>query len=552
MIPPYFKSLFPLAVFLFLTGIAVALWQDMNSRKRELVIRHTETSAEQVRIRIEGLMNARMASLRLLVERWVERTPPDFTRKRFLQFAEAIYTNYPGFFGINWVDPEGVIRWVFPEEDNARAIGQRIYVNGNALHQEISEKTLQAKGLVATRCADLLQGGVGFDTFWPLVCEGRIQGYLNGVFQVKRIMDTCLAKDMLKDFQVWVYEGDRPVYTSGAQIRQSRPGEGLRAIQEIGFPGKKWLLKLEPSVALYQVGTVRNLPFLIFGIGISAFISLLLYFLIRRMELYREARDNALHEVTERRRAEEALRENEKKLEALVSEVAAKNAELETFVYTVSHDLKTPLVTVEGFAGALSEDFGEKLSEKGKKYLDYITDASHKMEDLINDLLELSRIGRVRETMEEVPFLAIVEEALSEVEHKIKERNIQVDVRRDFPYVYGERKRLVQVVENLLSNAVKYVGNDHPSPLIEVGVDEKDDQNIFFVRDNGIGIEERFFERIFQVFERLPAAKKLAEGTGIGLATAKRIIENHGGRIWVSSVPEKGSTFYFTIGRKEF
>ncbi len=113
--------------------------------------------------------------------------------------------------------------------------------------------------------------------------------------------------------------------------------------------------------------------------------------------------------------------------------------------------------------------------------------------------------------------------------------------------VYGEKKRLVQLMENLLSNAVKYVGKENPSPRIELGVQARDGRKVFFVRDNGIGIEKIYFEKIFEVFQRLPPAKKIEEGTGIGLAIVKRIVEHHGGRIWLESEPGQGTTFFFTL-----
>jgi signal transduction histidine kinase len=269
------------------------------------------------------------------------------------------------------------------------------------------------------------------------------------------------------------------------------------------------------------------------------------------MQMYRQARDHALQEVTEQKRAEAALKENEKKLEALLAELAAKNAELKTFVYSVSHDLKTPIVTIEGFIGALREDFGNLISKDGEKYLDYIGDAARKMELLINDLLELSRIGRLTVKKTEFPFADLISEVLKTLQPRIEERGIQVNVDEKLPLVYGEKKRLVQIMENLVSNAVKYLGKENPCPRIEVGVRENDDQKVFFVRDNGIGIEERYFEKIFEVFQRLPAAKKIGEGTGIGLAIVKRIIEHHGGRVWLESDLGKGTTFFFTLKDKE-
>jgi len=514
-------------------------------------MRHMETSSDQIRIRVQGLMRARMASLALLADRWVERTPPDFSQKRFLEFAEDFYTHHRGFSGINWIDPQGIVRWVYPGESNEHFIGNSAFEHLNSWTQDTSQKTGTSLKYLATPCEDLVQGGLGFHTFWPLVYTGRVQGYLNGVFQVKQVMDICLAENILTEFWISIYEADRLIYTNEEQGHSNAEKHNLHVLQEIRFPGKTWKLKLFPNAALYPPKVIRNPGLLAFGMFISAMLSLVLYFLIHRMQMYRKARDYAFHEVGERKLAQEALKKNEKKLEALLKELADKNAELETFVFSVSHDLKTPIVTIEGFMGALREDFGNLIPEDCERYLNYIGDATRKMDTLINDLLELSRIGRLTVKKTEFPFAELMEEVIAGLKPRIKAKNVQVIVSKGLPLVYGEKKRLIQVMENLLSNAIKYIGKENPSPRIEVGVREQDDQKVIFVKDNGIGIEEIYFEKIFQVFQRLPSAKRIEEGTGIGLAIVKRIIEYHGGRVWVESEPGEGATFFFTLKNKE-
>jgi signal transduction histidine kinase len=547
----HLKFFSPIAAFLIFGSGAILLWQNQNKHEQQLVVRHMETSSEQIRIRVEGLMRVRMASLELLADRWVERTPPDFSQRRFLEFAENFYTHYPGFSGINWIDPQGIVRWVFPMESNEGFIGNRIseYL-GPAMRDTFQEAGKHHK-FVATPCTELIQKGLGFHTFWPLVYSGRVQGYLNGVFGVQRVMDICLAKNILTEFWIRIYEADRQIYTNEDQGSSNPEKHNLQVLREIRFPGKIWQLELSPKAVLYPPRVVRNPGLMVFGIVISAILSLLLYFLIHRMQMYRQARDYALHEVSERKRAQEALKRNEKKLQALVKELAAKNAELETFVFSVSHDLKTPIVTIEGFMGALREDFGNLIPEDCEKYLNYIGDATQKMELLINDLLELSRIGRLRVKKTEFSLADLMEEVIAGLQPQIEARGIQVTVMQDLPLVYGEKKRLVQVMENLLSNAIKYIGNENPSPRIEVGAREQDDQKVVFVRDNGIGIERTYFDKIFQVFQRLPAAKKIGQGTGVGLAIVKRVIEYHGGSVWLESEPGKGTTFFFTLRNKE-
>lgn len=546
----HLKKWAPFFAFLIFSGVAVLLWQSQNRHERELILRHTETSSEQIRIRIEGLMNARMASLESLAERWVERVPPDFSQNRFLDFAEVFYSHYPGFMGIHWIDPKGVVRWVFPKNSNERIIDTPIFDPQDSRgHKKFH--ILHTDQNIITPCMELIQGGFGYNTFLPLVYSGKIQGYLNGVFQVKRIMDICLAEDIFEDFWVRLYEADRLIYTNEQQSDVNLKRNGLRVVREIQFPGKIWKLDLVPKAITYPSGMGWKVSVLIFGLVVSAILSLLLHLLLERMQMYRQARDQALQEVSERKRTEKALIENEKKLEAALTELADKNTELETFVYTVSHDLKTPIVTIEGFIGALREDFGGLIHENAEKYLDYMSDASRKMDLLINDLLYLSRIGRLPERKIEFSFDDLMKDVLKTLQPLIDENDITLNVEKGFPLIYGEMERLGQVMENLLSNAVKYIGKENPSPRIDVGVMEQDHHKVFFVRDNGIGIEKQYHEKIFEIFQRLPSGKKIGEGTGVGLTIVKRIIEHHGGEIWLDSELGKGTTFFFTLKDKE-
>ena len=232
--------------------------------------------------------------------------------------------------------------------------------------------------------------------------------------------------------------------------------------------------------------------------------------------------------------------------EALIRELENKNAELERFTYTVSHDLKSPLVTIRGFLGYLAQDV--KIGDEARIQDDIrrIENSTDKMNHLLVDLLHLSRIGRLINPPETIPFEAIVREALELVQGRIRERNVKVHVHPNLPTIYGDRERLVEVLLNLIDNAVKFLG-DQPNPLIEIGFRNDQPEMVFFVRDNGIGIPSEFQERVFGLFNRL---NQNIEGTGVGLALVKRIIEVHGGRIWIESGGERtGATFSFTLSK---
>ena len=244
----------------------------------------------------------------------------------------------------------------------------------------------------------------------------------------------------------------------------------------------------------------------------------------------------------EKKVQELAVREQER--ETLIGELEAKNAELERFTYTVSHDLKSPLITIRGFLGFLQEDATNGNVQRLKSDIAYITAATEKMQWLLNDLLELSRIGRLMNSPEEIDFDEIVREALEMVSGRLNAQKVQVKIAADRHLLYGDRQRLREVFENLLDNAIKYL-HSQPAPEIKVGIRSVGDEVIYYVQDNGIGVAPQYQEKIFGLFEKLDPA---VEGTGVGLAIVKRIIEIHGGRIWLESKGIGcGSTFCFTL-----
>lgn len=247
----------------------------------------------------------------------------------------------------------------------------------------------------------------------------------------------------------------------------------------------------------------------------------------------------------ENTRLNEALQSELGNRQTFIDELEIKNAELERFTYTVSHDLKSPLVTISGFLGYLEQDALTGNIERVKSGIKRITTAATKMQALLNDLLELSRVGRIMNKPEDVSFNEIVNEAIDHVHGQLEKLDAVIESQSEYPVVHGDKVRLVEVVQNLIENALKY-STPKTKPHIEISTNEYDSNGypIFFVRDNGIGIEEQYHENIFGLFNKLDAQ---SEGTGIGLSLVKRIIEVHNGRIWVRSEKGKGATFYFTL-----
>ncbi len=231
--------------------------------------------------------------------------------------------------------------------------------------------------------------------------------------------------------------------------------------------------------------------------------------------------------------------------EQLISELTLSNTELARINYTVSHDLKNPLVTIKNFLGLVRRDAASGSFERLEHDIGRISAAADKMDRLLEDLLELSRVGRPVDSPRDVEMAEVVSASLDQLRGPIAERGVLVTVSSGLPVVRGDRARLVELVRNLVDNAVRYLG-DQVAPAIEIGCRQEGAEDLLlYVRDNGMGIDAPYQRKVFGLFERLETG---TEGTGVGLALAKQIVAVHGGRIWVESEGSgRGSTFFFTL-----
>ncbi|GAX34642.1 sensor histidine kinase [Nodularia sp. NIES-3585] len=227
-------------------------------------------------------------------------------------------------------------------------------------------------------------------------------------------------------------------------------------------------------------------------------------------------------------------------------ELERSNNELDAFAYIASHDLKEPLRGIHNYSNFLIEDYGETINEEGKKKLKTLIRLTQRMEDLIDSLLHFSRLGRVDLSMQPTDLNHVVHSSLDLLSARIDEMKVDIQIPRPLPTVYCDRIQVGEVFNNLITNSIKY--NDKAEKWIEIGyIDEPPLPITFYVRDNGIGIRDKHFEAIFRIFKRLHGPSKYGGGTGAGLTIAKKIVERHGGKIWVDSTYGEGSTFYFTL-----
>jgi PAS domain S-box-containing protein len=251
------------------------------------------------------------------------------------------------------------------------------------------------------------------------------------------------------------------------------------------------------------------------------------------------------NDITERKRTEREIRKLNEDLEKRTSELQASNQELEAFAYSISHDLRAPLRHMVGYTELLQKNVSSSLDEKNRRYMTMILDSAKRMGNLIDDLLAYSRIGRAETRKTVVSLEQLVKEAVHEVQPESDGRNIAWTIGA-LPELYGDRSMLRLALVNLISNAAKFTRN-RPQAEIEIGcADAKENETVVFIRDNGVGFDMKYVNKLFGVFQRLHQAEAF-EGTGIGLATVQRIIHRHGGRVWAEGLVGKGATFYFSV-----
>ncbi len=243
--------------------------------------------------------------------------------------------------------------------------------------------------------------------------------------------------------------------------------------------------------------------------------------------------------------ANKKLEKLNRELEQTVEKLTAANIELADFAHIAAHDLKAPLRAIGSLAGMIVEDYRDKLDENGQKQLNLLTQRTERMSSLINGILKYSEVGQLSNGQEQVDLNQVVEDTILNI---APPENIEIKVENTLPTIISERTHMLQLFQNLLSNAIKYM--DKPQGLVKIGCVEEDDFWKFYVSDNGPGIEEKYYDRIFTIFQTLKRRDEV-EGTGIGLTMVKKIVTLYNGKIWVESKVGHGSTFFFTLPKQK-
>jgi light-regulated signal transduction histidine kinase (bacteriophytochrome) len=323
-----------------------------------------------------------------------------------------------------------------------------------------------------------------------------------------------------------------------AGLRQARAMTGApEPVYNINLGG----LHLHLSAGVFGIGVMFSLAALVL-------IAVLLTLVSRARKMRAEAASRklsgAIEEITKLEKAEKALAQERRDLGRANAELTTANKELESFSYSVSHDLRAPLRSIDGFSQALLEDYADKLEPTGQDQLRRVRAAAQRMSLLIDDMLELSRLTRIPMRREALDLSAIAESIAEELREAEPARQVKFLIEANLTAA-GDLRLLRAAMENLFRNSWKFT-SAHPSARIEFGKASVNGKNRFFVRDDGAGFDSRYATRLFGAFQRLHTEAEFP-GTGVGLATVQRIIHRHGGEIWAEGEIEKGATFYFTL-----
>lgn len=532
---------FPLIILAAGIILTVGIWDFTNRVHSEQILKLTQHQADQVRLQLVNHFASEFTFLPRFAA-MISGNKGELSEP-FRKYWNSVFSENPGIIGIQFIDAKTSMPiWSQTPSDQNEKFFNQIFSSRIAASKEwheLKQKSADRDKIVISTPMDLNPETSEPDWFvyslYPVRDNaGAVQGYLVQYLNIKIFLDSFFKAQNLVFYHYLVSHRWEILHSDlkfWKGVSEDRP---FKVMRQIEVADKDWYVNIWPREE-YLSGQIQyeisGILILTMGILFSISAALFAWSLVTRQETL-----------------EKLVKIRTEQLEQVNQALKSKNEELETFLYVVSHDLKAPLVSIKGFTSILSGGVREKLSEEEKHAVDRINANTSRMHEMIQDLLELSRVGRVEETISDVDTGQVVRDILDEMKPILEQKHVQVEVTGKFPTLKGSSTRFAQLFANLIGNAVKYMGAQ-PQPKIEIGVSGSgnDHENFeFYIRDNGAGVPKEYQDKIFQVFQRGPDQTK-TEGTGIGLSIVKKIIENKGGKVWLESEVGKGTTFFFTL-----
>ncbi len=540
------------------------LWRSNIASERTHIGRALDLKSVAIRDTVQDQMESRILALTRMARRWEMRGRP--SEKEWISDAALYVSHYAGYRSIAWVDQTLRARWVAPLTGNEALPGRDF--KGDEAVSRVLENAKQWRDVAVSAPLKDGDGDKLFAVAVPIFRENGFEGSIVGFFRTEELFDSILRREGGLGYSIELLSGGGPLYMKAG------PG-GIEPgwVRELDLSpyGAPWKIRVWPARdALRSMETRLPAAILASGSLVALLLALVIHFgqvsshrakaaeganvelereVIERKQFESLAERNAADlarsnvelelEVMERKRAEEeALKHS--------IELARSNAELERFAYVASHDLQEPLRVIAGYVQLLARRYSGRLDQSADEFISFAVDGANRMQKLINDLLVYSKVGTSGTEFALVNCKHVFNAALANLDAVIKESGAAV-TSAELPNVYADPSQLGQIFQNLIGNAIKFRGKE--TPRVHVKADRNGGEWVFSVRDNGIGIDPQYNEKIFVIFQRLHA-KDEYPGTGIGLAICRKIVEKHGGRIWVESQPGKGSNFRFTIPEK--
>jgi signal transduction histidine kinase len=533
--------LWPSAVGLTLLLISFNLWQALTAQ----ALSRLEAETAQVLDSTRQMVADRVVSQLNLMERMARRWDVQHGSAG-AQFwradAEMMLEHFPYIDGVGLTDKNWIYRHAIYRGGPRKVLGTR--ADREALRRAAFLAAVERGEVRLTPAVELIQGGMGFVIVAPAPSGLALAGvYFSDLLRP-------YAGGYPDGFSFAVAEGDKEVYRSPAADAEA--AHRFERTIDLALPGATWRISVWPAAA-YLDGAIGPLPLLVLLFGV---VTAILAWTTLRMAQLSAASNRQLSQMThilesqvaERRRAEAEVRmlnaELEDRVRQRTQELEASNKELESFSYSVSHDLRAPLSSIAGFSKMLADSHAGSLGSEGMHYVQRIAGNVTRMGQIIDDLLDLARVSRSELAIQEIDLSMLARSILARLLEREPGRAVEHRV------VPGLRVRadpslMTIVLENLLSNALKFSASRTPA-IIEVGSDIIDGRRVLFVRDNGVGYDTQYSDKLFGVFQRLHSASEFP-GNGIGLATVKRVIARHRGEIWASSEPGRGAVFFFWL-----